>query len=253
MPRMKYLIFCLTLIFLKCATFISETPQDNSDSIIIGLTATISRTTIGELYFIKLEDNDSYLSDKEVIQANFSIGNQFYLLNARPGRYIIVAAYYKNEDKDSKGKLNSIRHDMYYFPFEFIKTSDITVEKGNIYYLGDYDFWFSPSLTWGINKSDEAQSFYCNRFQPNLVKPNLGSVAIDVLNEFLTDESDTARAITLNKDKRIKQTEIQFWEDTIEGLKPNYLQKKLDKERVANNEEWINIINKKLLLLKNKI
>jgi hypothetical protein len=251
MKNKKFLLLILFFVFWNCAAFTRVSPQSNSDSIIIGISINISRSVIQQLYFIKLDENDSYLSNKEIIPANFNVDDKFYLLNAEPGRYIIIAGYKENV------KSSSTRRTTYYFPMKFIKLSDITVSKGNIYYLGDYYLWFSPSLSWGIDKPDEAQSFYCKRFQPNKLNPTIASVAEDVLDTYVgslfnSAESDSAIAVNLDENKKSQLTEVQFWENTLKGLKGNLFQRKLFTEQLAMNEEWENIINKKLHVLKNK-
>ncbi|MBN2086740.1 hypothetical protein JW758_00155 [Candidatus Peregrinibacteria bacterium] len=250
MYNKKYLLLILLLIFYNCASFTNKPPESKSDSIVIGIN--IYGLVIDTLYFINLDEQDSYLSNKKLIRSNLNIGNKFYLLNAKPGRYIIVVA----RSHISTGSKNS--KTTYYLPLKFIKFTDITVKEGHICYLGDYYLWYEPSLARGIFNPDEAQSFYCNRFQPSKINqflPSTSELVSGVVSEviFGASESEYARtAYIVEEEKYVPLTEVQFWEKTVEWLKGNFFQKMFYEEELATNEEWINIINKKLLLLKNK-
>lgn len=245
----KYLLVIIFLfIFYNCASYTKMQPESKSDSIVIGIN--IYGPLIKTLYFINIDQQDSYLSDKKIIRSNLNINNKFYLFNAKPGRYIIVAG---SNISYSGSNFSKETATVYYYPMKFIKLTDITVKEGNIYYLGDHYIWYDASLiARGASNLDEAQSFYCKRLQPgkeNQVLPRIG----EVLTGALSGYSEYARAAYIVEgEKYVPLTEIEFWEKTLQALKGNFIEKMFYEEDLATNEEWMNIINNKLRLLKNK-
>jgi len=89
---------------------------------------------IREVYFVKLEKDEDLLTSKELIASNFSGHGQFYLLNAKPGRYAAVACL-------SRKKVRIFLPDMFFeifFSRELIKPMVTSVGPGQVAFMGKY-------------------------------------------------------------------------------------------------------------------
>ncbi|MCH9044609.1 MAG: hypothetical protein IIA40_00720 [SAR324 cluster bacterium] len=76
------------------ASCLTAPPPANSDSAAIGIAVTLGLgdSTPKLVYFVRLTDSANLIEQIEVSRSNYSRGNRAYLLNARPGRYVAVAA-----------------------------------------------------------------------------------------------------------------------------------------------------------------
>ncbi len=80
------------------ASCLTAPPPANSDSAAIGIAVTERVVSIGVsditpklVYFVRLTDSANLIGQIEVFRSNYSRGNRAYLLNAKPGRYVVVA------------------------------------------------------------------------------------------------------------------------------------------------------------------
>ncbi len=96
MKQFRYICFLIILVMVGCASLPPQVPQ-NDNSSLIGISVKNKILIEPSVFFssillIRLADNEkSYLSDNTIIQSNFRKGDQYYFLNAEPGRYIAIA------------------------------------------------------------------------------------------------------------------------------------------------------------------
>ena len=83
-----------------------------------------------QVYFVRLGDAVDMYSAESVIPSDFSEKKQVYLLNAKPGRYVAVAARLK-----SLGTL--VGDFVVFFDREAIPRTEIEVAPGRITFMGD--------------------------------------------------------------------------------------------------------------------
>lgn len=101
------------------------------------------------VYFVRLDEGSGSYKHTQLIKKNYSRGNQFYLLNAEPGRYVAVASY----DRPGFNK---------YFPSEVIKLTEVFVTPGTIAFMGDYIMDSSV----GLKGADKLQHYYADLLDP---------------------------------------------------------------------------------------
>ena len=253
-----YLIAILLLI--SCASLPPQNPIDENSSI-IGIYIEIKDMTFVEgrifqpepceIYFIKLnETEDSYLSDNNIIKSNYYKNGQYYLLNAKPGRYIAIAAFQKLviNNWDSKGNIKdtSINNYTFYFPIDLIQLTDNNLQLGQIVFMGKYII-YSPFGSWyGIKNPDKAQLYYGKRFQPDKINMDKIEQFFEFLSYNSSEEYDFVVSVKLQKKDLSNKAEIEFWLNTINYFKGTTLEKMQYKKLVAKNKIWIDIINKHL-------
>ena len=77
------------------ASCLTAPPPADNDSAGIGIAVTelgLGDWTPKLVYFVRMTDSENLIEQVEVSRSNYSRGNRAYLLNARPGRYVAVAA-----------------------------------------------------------------------------------------------------------------------------------------------------------------
>ncbi|MCI0695974.1 hypothetical protein L0337_28740 [candidate division KSB1 bacterium] len=190
------------------------------------------------VYFIKLDEVDSVaranymVQSNQLIQSNYANKNQIYLLNARPGRYAVVAAFHSESTPDipsgsGPGKsgvsvsvglnMPSETKNTTFFAKEIIKLTEVTVTPGAMVFMGDYVI----SQSTGFKEADETQLHYLQLIAPG-AKTGYLSMAFSGSNYYKG---------SLHEHKRDRQTEMQFFANALEHLK---------------GSEWINIIHKEM-------
>jgi len=189
------------------------------------------------VYFIKLDEADSAASanylvqSNQLIQSNYVNQNQMYLLNAKPGRYAVVAAFHSKSTPNipgggSPGKsgvsvsvgVNMPSETKYntFFSKELIKLTEVTVKPGEMVFMGDYVIDQST----GFKEADDTQSYYLQLIAPG-AKTGYMSMAFSGSNYYRG---------ALHEHKRDRQAEMQFLTNALEHLKGTEWVKMIDKE-----------------------
>ena len=108
-----------------------------------------------QVYFVRLgEDVDMYAAES-IVPSDFSKGKQVYLLNAKPGRYVAVAA--------QLGGMGAAGGEyVVFFDRAMIPQTEIEVTPGRITFMGD----LSVDLKVKMSKADEAQMHYFRLVEP---------------------------------------------------------------------------------------
>ena len=117
------------------------------------------------VFFVRLEEGGDPLRGSEAVGADHVNEGRLYLLNVRPGRYAAVSC-------EHRGVAGHRGRYTFYFSEELIQASQLTVEAGEVAFLGR--LVVKTGLRSGlIKKADPAQAHYFKLIQPlaSLLKP----------------------------------------------------------------------------------
>jgi len=181
MPKL-IIIFLLSFSLISCAYNRIIPYTEGPDSSAIGVTINlkgsfISRSgTASGVYFIKLDDvkEASLFNQQKVIQSNYVNGKYVYLLNAKPGRYAIVAAYVDGTTPGLMVPTGSGQNTSFtttsgtkyrqniYFSKDIIKITEMEVPRGQMVFMGKYKI----NKTKWFKELDQVQYHYQSVINP---------------------------------------------------------------------------------------
>jgi hypothetical protein len=229
---LKLAAFGLILYFLLgCATTLPPPKPADPQRSAIGISADMRALgfhySCDQVYFIKVDEGEDLYTQGTLIQSNYTKGGQIYLLNAKPGRYAVVAIVdFKKmiipaSSAPSSGFSISFtpRSDYSYttfLPKNVIKLTEVTVAPGTIAFAGKY----VVNANMGFEDADDAQLHY---FQ--LVAPG---AKIDFISMGFSGRIYYRGS--LHMEHRDKQAENEFLNNALENLK---------------NTAWADIIHKR--------
>jgi hypothetical protein len=104
-----------------------------------------------QVYFVKIDNQDGLLQQR-FVRSNFINDGRAYLLNAQPGTYAAVGAFYDI----------SYRRYTTYFAKEFVEQSKVTVPENDFVFMGSYLVKESSEF----DGADEIQAHYKNVISP---------------------------------------------------------------------------------------
>ena len=162
---------------LACATTLPPPKPADPQRAAIGISADMRAIgfnySCDQVYFIKVDEGEDLYTQGSLIQSNYSKDGQIYLLNAKPGRYAVVAIVdFKKmiipaSAAPSSGFSISFtpRSDYSYttfLPKEIIKLTEVTVAPGAIGFAGKY----VVNAGMGFEDADDAQLHYFQLVAP---------------------------------------------------------------------------------------
>ncbi len=259
MKPIRTLPILLIILLAACATVPPPPVPESEQSSLIGMALVISSEAYqpdspSEVLFIRLEEGDkSYLSVNEVIRSHYAREGQYYLLNAKPGRYIAVAACSRRGKGKGDGGASAVKQ-MYYLPLKVMQLSDVSLKEGEAAFMGKYmvhlpsGFKFST----GLANPDEAQSFYCKRFQPDQLVPGTDGYIKGVIKGIVRREGDAAHAVKLQESHKDAKSEMEFWQKAKDHFRGDSRQRKEYGDIVEKNQVWLKIIDRHLDKLKGR-
>lgn len=107
--------------------------------------------------FVRFGETDDARSPSKIYPTREVVGNRAYLLNAEPGRYTVVAAYFHQQQQPGVGRKQRF---VTYFPKEMVEKSIAEVVAGSVRYLGTYE------VKMGILENpDDVQRYFYARFE----------------------------------------------------------------------------------------
>jgi len=127
------------------------------------------RSKPNTVYFAKV-DGDSGLLQKQILHANYVKDGRAYLLNAAPGTYVAVAAYF------SPPMLGMRMDSITYLSKELVEKSKTTIEAGEVAFMGSFEVTQSA---WS-DQADEVQVHYRNVLSRRESK----GITVEYLNNF---------------------------------------------------------------------
>ncbi len=252
MRNIKYGFCALMIMFTACASLPPEVPHGENSSI-IGISVRVNRIMFSPnphaVYFIKLNEKDNiYMSDGSFLKSNFHEGDQYYFLNAEPGRYIAVAAFKGSETTDGRG--NTVKESpddtVYYFPLDMVQFTDTKFKTGEIAFLGKYTLDLPVNFEYGLKNPDESQVYYCKRLQPNKAEPSALGCCIETLIAIGGGTGETAEAVKLKMKDKNRKAETEFWTKAKKHFSESSIQGVQDKEESDKIKIWLNIIDRRL-------
>jgi len=195
---MKRLAFIVGLLLLFSSADAKRPPLPEPDPKrgTIGVTikaippAKIGKMTAVQVHFVRVQNEEDILNAEYVIASNYSRKDQVYLLNAKPGRYVAVAAEFK---KSTGFEYHA------FFAEDMIPQTEVTVTAGEMIFMGEYPLNTSTKMTEG----DAAQTHYYQMILPSTSRQGFmsrtlfGGVAPYVS--------------TLKESSRDTDTEKEFW------------------------------------------
>jgi len=149
-----------------------------------------------QVYFVRLREEADRYGAEAVIPSNFSRDKQVYLLNARPGRYIAVAAQLRGSGPG----------EYYVFPdMAAIGQTDVDVVPGRMSFMGDFLF----DLKVKMNKSDAAQGHYLRLIRPGAARKGLMGRA------FSADYTYRAELVSVDREPDVEK---EFWSEALDSV-----------------------------------
>lgn len=144
-----------------------------------------------QVYFVRLGDGVDMYAAESILPSDFSRGKQVYLLNAKPGRYVAVAA--------QLGGLGTAGGEyVVFFDRAMIPQTEIEVTPGRITFMGD----LSVDLKVKMSEADEAQMHYFRLVAPGAARKGFTGRAMS--HEYVYP----GKLIELD---RTAETEKAFW------------------------------------------
>jgi hypothetical protein len=161
MNRLYAPVAFIAIILGGCATTqpIPEVSQPQSSALVIDLTL---KAPIGivsnkpdQIYFARI-DGEEGLLQQQIIRSNYVKDGRAYLLNARPGTYVAVGAFFSQYIQPSSATYRT------YFSRELVEHTKVTVREGEFAFMGSY----IVDESFGLDGADEVQNHYKNVIAP---------------------------------------------------------------------------------------
>ena len=167
-----------TITLGGCAT-VPVPPLRGSESSGLGIVVTL-RAPIGifgatpsVVYFAKV-DNDDGLLQQQVVRSNYSNDNRLYLLNAPPGSYVAVAAFFSRAPVPAGppppgvSVTVGVGRTAYttYFSKDLVEQTRVNVGERDFAFMGGY----VVDQSVGLESADPVQIHYSNLIAPGAAK-----------------------------------------------------------------------------------
>jgi hypothetical protein len=135
-------------------------PKDSTRSIIgISVTQKPPLRNIEKIsdtvFFLKVNESDNG-EEVKLIPSNYRKGDRIYLINAEPGKYKAIAAYYASYNfgfGSQKNSSDNSEHHLTIFSGETVEKSETEVKPGEFAFMGK----FVIENSMNINKGDKVQ------------------------------------------------------------------------------------------------
>ncbi len=241
------------LINIGCKTALPQLPV-NDQSSIIGISINIMQPLSiftshpKAVYFVRMEDDD-IINQNNLISSNYYKDDIIYLLNARPGRYIAVAAFEETiSPSNDENEKSRTMYNSFYFPYNLIKMTEVELMPGDIAFMGT----ITVKKPWSLSFSnpDEAQLYYCRLLQPEFADAEANSSVLDLFFTTLCGSSDYAVAVTSRDIEKDLSSEFTFLKKSINNFKGSFQEKLFYKNKIDQSIAWIDIINRRIEKLK---
>jgi len=154
-------IIAIAALLTGCATTqpIPAMSQAQSSGVAIDLTLKapigIFSNKPAQVYFARIDNQDGLLQ-QQIIRSNFIKAGRAYLLNARPGTYVAVGAYFLSPMQASRATYTT------YFPKELVEQSKVIIRENDFVFMGSYVVETSV----GLDGADVLQLHYKNVIAP---------------------------------------------------------------------------------------
>jgi hypothetical protein len=167
-------------------------------------------------FFVKEGESTDVFRSAAYQQSDFAKGDQIYLLNVEPGKYVLIGAFTPRvAGAPNAPQLPSANT---YFDEGMIRTTEVTVEAGSIAFMGE----ITVKTSVGMKGADEAQNFYGDLIGRGM-SADVG-VGVTVASHARPSYSlgispgHVTRAGALKSMERDAETERKFWKRAINVL-----------------------------------
>ncbi len=143
-----------------------------------------------QVYFVRPAEDGDVLNAEYVIPSNYSKKKQVYFLNAKPGRYVAVAARLS-------GRGTGFKYEAF-FSMEMLPEMEVTVVPGKLVFMGD----FLLNTSTKMKEADRAQSHFYRLISPDTARSGY------MARTFIGKAPYTA---TLKSVDRGAEKEREFW------------------------------------------
>lgn len=173
-------VLCLLLLLSACSSTRMMVPPStplNPNRSVVGISlkggGAFAPTAV---YFIRVQDGEDTASGTQLITSNYQTRvdmyqQQFYLLNAEPGRYLAVACI-----KEGWGTFLHATG-LTFFRMYSIQATEVVVKPGEVGFMGEYDLSFPFVALLYLNDPDKAQLHYQKLMVSNPPTGFLGNFA----------------------------------------------------------------------------
>lgn len=122
-----------------------------------------------QIYFARI-DGENGILQQQIIRSNYSIESRSYLLNARPGTYVAVAAFFSKAGVPAGPAAPGLSFSVTtgrrgyttYFSKELVEQSKVLVQENDLVFMGSY----IVDTSLGLDGADEVQTHYKNVIAP---------------------------------------------------------------------------------------
>lgn len=222
----------LVLYLFGCASVPPPRPLEKGRSI-VAIEITVRKEVFrfityqpDKVYFVRANDSDDVMIQDRVIPSNYTRGDYFYLVNARPGRYAAVATWRREVESGSPPVPGSytlpdttITTYTVFLSKDAIGKTEVVVPPSSIVFSGSFVIDYSQELS----DADDAQSHYAK-----IISPRGGS---DIFELLWSDEHNFVGRGDLHEIKHDKGSERAFLKEASEVFK---------------DSEWINLIHHRI-------
>jgi hypothetical protein len=196
-----------------------------------GPLAISSRPHASVVFFVNVDEGVDMQHAEEVLASSFSAKNQVYLLNAKPGRYVMVGAYTPEFTSNAKN-VNDMPSTNIYFDHDMVPATEVTVQAGQITFAGE----IIVKVSVGMKHADETQTYY-GQLLGNGVGMNVDvSIGRGVATTGF-EVGHLTRAGTLQSLDKDPQTEREFWERAVKSV-------------FKDEPSWLDLVRRQLETMK---
>ncbi len=208
----KIFLILLVSIIYNCNTFPKqlEKPSSKDSSILavsINMKAQIGPQILSptKVFFILLNEKDDLTKGTNYIASNYAEDDIAYLIDAKPGRYVVAAAEYDKASVKTGGKYSEFE----FFNKEAISATEIKVKPGEFSFMGIISLQNKVESLKSIQANgDDAQKHY-SKLLNDFAKEYTGLIIDNIQNSSLNNASNTAsdRDAAIRKSKEnLKET-----------------------------------------------
>ncbi|MDA3898904.1 MAG: hypothetical protein PF637_00140 [Spirochaetes bacterium] len=211
--RPFYVLLLLFLFFTGCFVMTQKIPKylqqpENQKSTIIGIKVQVKNNPslkAKRVVFCRLQKSSDMYKSPSCVISNYWDGEYAYLINEPPGKYVAVAAEF------------TLKKERYcsYFSKEMIKETELSVQKSEIAFLGD--FRVNNSMA-GSQYADEIFKGVLTK----LAKPKSYQKKHDNVTVRVTIKPGKIKQTTLKESDKAQQHYFSMLYQNFEGAKYHY-------------------------------
>lgn len=173
--------FLFILFIPACASLPKPPVPDDNNSAVLGVRVKLNVTAISSLspdrvYFVRVDEPGQPLKKGEIIHSNYKDDDVFYVLNAKPGYYML--SFYKHAVRMNSGGYITTNRFTTLLSEHAALASKTRVESGKVVFMGD----IKTDTSTNKDDSDEYQRYLVGSLQ--LKNTEVSDAILQALNPF---------------------------------------------------------------------